>query len=115
MDVRGFRVGKTLWKVGLAEFVHEESDRAEIHAVNGDVAAYKGVKRLEHQAIATERDNGRRIFWSRVVIDLTKSDQHGLRFGRFRSHEMEFVGHGRISRRSATSAGRQPADCAAGR
>ena len=41
----------------LAVFVHQEADRAQIHAVDRLSRAEEGVQRLQHEAVAAQRDD----------------------------------------------------------
>src|SRR5258706_580714 len=82
-------------QVVAVEFVHQESDRAEIHAVDRYVPAQERVQRLQHVAVSAERNDDGCLVRTDVIITAAQAVQSGLRFGRFGSDEMELVGHGR--------------------
>ncbi len=49
--------GETRLQVVLAVLVHQEADRAAVHAVDRHAAVHEPVQRLQHQAVAAESDN----------------------------------------------------------
>ena len=50
--------GEPLDEIVLAVLVHEEADRAAVHAVDRDLRAHIAMQSLQHQAVTAERDNG---------------------------------------------------------
>ena len=58
MDLRHDRPRQTPDQIVLGELVHQEADRAAVHAVDRDAVAHEAMQRLQHQAVAAERDDG---------------------------------------------------------
>ena len=59
-DLERLRALQAVAQAVMAPFVHQEADRAEVHPEhgNGRLAAFQhGMKRLEHEPIAAERDD----------------------------------------------------------
>ncbi len=54
---RGLGGGDARRQVVLGIVVHQEADRAAIHAVDRDAAAEEAVQRLQHEAVAAECDD----------------------------------------------------------
>ncbi len=57
MDDGDVRVCQTLGQTFLDEFVHEEADRAAMHAVDRLAGFHELMQGLQHQSVAAERDN----------------------------------------------------------
>ena len=64
----GLRLGQALLQPVLAVVVHQEADAAAIHPVDRDVAAEPAVLRLQHAAIAAERDDRRGLLRRHFAI-----------------------------------------------
>ncbi len=92
-DLRGLRGLDPLRQIVLAERIHQESDGAEIHAVDRNAAVEERVQRLEHEPVAAQRDDDIGGVWPRIAIARVQSAQHRLRFRRIGSDEMEFLRH----------------------
>ena len=45
-------------QVVLAVVVHQEADRAAVHAVDRHAVVHEAVQRLQHVPVAAERDDG---------------------------------------------------------
>jgi hypothetical protein len=72
MQLGAFGGAQALFKILLVIFVHQESDRTEIHSVNRLAQIAEGVKRLQHEAVAAERDDDIGLVAARVGIALSK-------------------------------------------
>ena len=57
IDQRFPRRGEPRMQIMCREFVHQEADGAAMHAVDRLARAHMGVQRLQHQAVAAERDH----------------------------------------------------------
>lgn len=66
----------------LVELVHEKADGAAVHAIDRHTGSHEAVQRLQHEAVAAERDDGIRPFGLDRAIALGKAFQGALRFGR---------------------------------
>ena len=68
-------------KLVFIELVHQKTDRAAVHAVNRHVGSHEAVQRLQHEAIAAQRDDDARFLRLDPAIALGKTFQCLLRFG----------------------------------
>ena len=60
--------------------VHQEADRAELHAVDRQAARDVPVQRAQHEAVAAERDDDRRLLDRRVAVARLQLGERALRF-----------------------------------
>ena len=58
MDAADVGRGEARGQIVLAVVVHEEADRAAVHAVDRDAVVHEAVQRLQHVAVAAERHDG---------------------------------------------------------
>ena len=68
MDHGPFGRREPLRQPVLEILVHEEADRAPVHAVDRRAAAHRLVQRLQHHAVAAERDHDVGLGCRRVAI-----------------------------------------------
>ncbi len=85
----GLRGGEPVRQTVLPKFVHQEADRAQIHAVDRLLRAEKLVQRLQHKPVAAQRDNDSGSFFANVVVTLAHGKERGLRIGRVRGNKMK--------------------------
>ena len=57
VDAGDFGPRKAFQQIFLCIIIHHETDRAEIHAVDLGACGHGRVQRVQHQAIAAQRDN----------------------------------------------------------
>ena len=105
MHLSGFRCFKARLQSRFTEFVHQKTDGAEVHAVNRLFLAEKGVKRLQHEAVAAEGDDDFRLRRPGIAILLAHERQGALGIGSVRGDEVEGMRHS-FNRRSATCGAR---------
>ena len=81
MDHVHFGARQPLRQLFLTIFVHEKADRAAVHAVNGDMRAHEVMQRLQHEAVAAERDDDIGVFGRRIAITRRKPGARLLGLG----------------------------------
>ena len=85
----GFR--QALEQPVLAVFVHQEADRAAVHAVDRDAIVHEPVQCLQHQAVAAKRDDGVRAALLDGPIAGRKALKRVLRLRHVTRHERDVV------------------------
>ena len=71
-------IGQASGQIILAELIHQEADRAEIHAVDLRPGPHRCVQGFEHHAIAAERDDDVGLGNRDMAIALFKASLGGL-------------------------------------
>src|SRR5258708_17695439 len=74
--------------------VHEEADAAAMHAVDGQSQLEIAVQRLQHEAIAAERDDDAGVLGRRVAVERRELGERGLGGRRVAGDEGYGVGLG---------------------
>ena len=82
MDHRGFRLLEPLDQVHVARFIHQEADRTSVHAEDRRAGLHETVQRLQHHAVAAERDDDVGFSFGRVAIQRHQAIMVGIRFRR---------------------------------
>ena len=62
-----------------AEFVHQEADRAAMHAVDRLAGAHVPVQGLQHQAVAAKRHHDVGVVGIVIAVETDELRQRGLR------------------------------------
>ena len=89
MDLRDHRPLEPPDELAFAELVHQEADRAAVHAVNRDAIAHEAVQRLQHEAVAAERNDCIGFLRRGVAIEVHKPLERGAGLGHVTRHERD--------------------------
>ena len=85
--VSGERVGDALGQPFGAELVHQEADRAAVHAVDELARAHRLAQRLQQEAVAAERHHHVGLGDRRLPVALDQLGGGGARVVDVRRHE----------------------------
>src|SRR5262249_54769317 len=105
VDLRALGGGEALFEVVLAEFVHQEPDRAEIHPVDRLGVAEEAVQRLQHEAVAAQRHDDVAILLAGVGVAGAHELAGGHRGGRLGGDEMDLRHQPPVSDMARATAG----------
>ncbi len=89
-DRLGQRVGDALGQVFFAELVHQEADRAAVHAVDQLAGAHRLAQRLQQETVAAERHHHVGLGDRRLPVERDKLRRGGARIVGIRRHEGQF-------------------------
>ena len=83
--------GEPAAQIVLAVVVHQEADRAAVHAVDRHAVVEVAVQRLQHQAVAAQRDDGFGFPWLHVAIGLRQPLARLLGLGHVAGDERDLL------------------------
>ena len=92
MNHRIVRGGDTLDQIVLGKVVHQEADRAAVHAVDRLAGIHELVQGLQHQPVAAERDNDVGGFRLDVAVAFFQACACLARLGRRSRNEGDLLG-----------------------
>ena len=79
---RGLGGGESVPQVRFRKLVHQEADRAAVHAEDRLLAAHEAVQHLQHQAVAAKRDDDVGVLRPGIAVARDQQVERGARLRR---------------------------------